>query len=140
MKIYKNIQQQTDEWKELKYRKIGGSTLGGVMSYIDKPVEGNAIFFELLGQFTEEFEIDEDGNNYVEDEKEELVFDFSKSKIFNDNFCDVIYDVVVPLWEKDCLVLLIVFPREVDNTCLRKLKEKITNDKKKTVRFKVDEY
>jgi hypothetical protein len=64
MKIYKNIIQGTDEWKELRYRKVGGSTSEKVQANEGKPVENNAVFFQLLAEFTEEFEIDE--NEYID--------------------------------------------------------------------------
>lgn len=59
MKIYKDIIQSTDEWKELRYRKIGGSTNSKVMANSGKSVEENAIFATLLGDFMEEFEIED---------------------------------------------------------------------------------
>jgi len=62
-KIYKDIIQGSDEWKELRWGKVGGSSLKHVMANYGKPVEDNAIFFELLGQMTEEFEIDD--NDFV---------------------------------------------------------------------------
>lgn len=58
--IYSNIIQGSDEWKELRYRKIGGSSNEMVMANFDKPVYKNAIFYTLLGEFLEDFEIDFD--------------------------------------------------------------------------------
>ena len=60
-KIYPDIIQQTDAWFELKDEKVGGSTLSDVMTNQSKPVEENAIFFRLLGERMEEFEIEEGG-------------------------------------------------------------------------------
>lgn len=59
--LYKKIIQGTDEWKELRYRKLGGSSNEKVMTNLGKPVSGNAIFYDLLGEFSEDFEIEEDG-------------------------------------------------------------------------------
>jgi len=59
MKIYKDIIQGTDEWKELRYRKVGGSTLSDVMANDGKPVELNAVFYKLLHEFMEDFQIDD---------------------------------------------------------------------------------
>ena len=56
MKIYKEIVQGSDEWKEIRWGKIGGSSLEKVMANEGKPVENNAIFFEVLAQKCEEFD------------------------------------------------------------------------------------
>lgn len=56
IKIYDKIIQGTDEWKELRWRKIGGSSLEKVMANADKSVKENAIFFELLSEMCEEFD------------------------------------------------------------------------------------
>ena len=58
--LYKEIYQGTDEWKELRYRKVGGSSSEKIMSNLAKPVQNNAIFFELLGEFMEPFEVEEE--------------------------------------------------------------------------------
>lgn len=58
--LYKDLIQGTDEWKEIRYRKLGGSSNSKVMTNIGKPVEDNAIFFELVGEFTEDFEFEEE--------------------------------------------------------------------------------
>lgn len=58
--LYKNIIQGTDEWKEIRYRKVGGSSSDKIMSNLGKPVENNAIFFDLLGEFMEPFDIEEE--------------------------------------------------------------------------------
>lgn len=55
MKIYKELKQQTAEWKEIKYRTIGGSTLEKVMANFGKPVEDNAVFLDLLSEFLEDY-------------------------------------------------------------------------------------
>lgn len=60
MKIYKDLIQGTDEWKEMRHGKIGGSSLKEVMANEGKPVENNSFFYELIGQRTEEFDC-EDG-------------------------------------------------------------------------------
>lgn len=57
--LYRDIIQGTDEWNQLRYRKVGGSSNAKVMTNLSKSVKDNAIFFELLGQFTEDFEIEE---------------------------------------------------------------------------------
>lgn len=58
--LYKEIIQGSDEWKEIRYRKLGGSSNEDVMTNLGKPVSGNAIFYKLLGEFSEEFEIEEE--------------------------------------------------------------------------------
>ena len=59
-KIYPEIIQQTDAWFGLKYCKVGSTRLKEAMTKLDKPVEGNAVFFHLLGEMMEDFEISED--------------------------------------------------------------------------------
>jgi len=59
MKIYTNIIQGTDEWKELRHGKIGGSSIEKIMANADKPVSNNAIFYDIFAEQNEDFEIDE---------------------------------------------------------------------------------
>lgn len=55
MKIYKEIIQGTEEWHQIKYRKIGGSTSKGLF------VESDTLLISILSQFLEPFELEEDG-------------------------------------------------------------------------------
>lgn len=57
--IYKDVIQKSDEWKELRYRKIGSTGSKDAMSNQGSPVEKNAIFFKLLGELTEDYEFEE---------------------------------------------------------------------------------
>lgn len=59
--LYKEIIQGSFEWKELRYRKIGGSSAEKVMANLGKPVTNNAIFAEILGEFCEDYEFEEGG-------------------------------------------------------------------------------
>ena len=49
MKIFKEIVQGSDQWKEIRWGKIGGSTANKLMTKLDKPVcevaEFNATLF-----------------------------------------------------------------------------------------------
>ena len=56
MKIYDKIVQGTDEWKALRWGKIGGSSLDKVMANPEKSIKENAIFYEILAQKCEEFD------------------------------------------------------------------------------------
>ena len=53
MIVYKDIEQRTDEWFELKWGKIGGSTSKGLF------VDSDNLFIELLSQHLEEYEPEE---------------------------------------------------------------------------------
>lgn len=55
MKIYRELLQQTPEWKLEKYRTVGGSTLKEVMTNEGKDVAENAVFLDLLGEFLEDY-------------------------------------------------------------------------------------
>lgn len=57
MKVYKDIQQQSEEWFRLKYGKIGGSTLKNLMTHT--PILETAIFNDLLSARFEEYEFEE---------------------------------------------------------------------------------
>ncbi|PXV66911.1 YqaJ-like recombinase protein [Dysgonomonas alginatilytica] len=57
MKIYKDLQQQSDEWFMLKYGKIGGSALKHLM--VSKPVHESAIYNDLLSARFEDYEYEE---------------------------------------------------------------------------------
>ena len=61
MKIYKDIQQGTEEWHELRWGKVGGSTLKKVMANDGKPVRDNAVFAELFGEMCEDYDPFNDG-------------------------------------------------------------------------------
>jgi len=54
MDIYKNIKQGTEEWFEIKWRKIGGTLSKGLF------VKSLTLLNDLVSQFLEEFEYDED--------------------------------------------------------------------------------
>ena len=56
MKIYDKIVQGTDEWKELRHGKIGGSTASKVMTKLDKPVTECSVFADLLSEWMEDFD------------------------------------------------------------------------------------
>lgn len=56
MKIYDKIIQGTDEWKELRHGKIGGSTCEKIMTKLDKPITECAIFYDLLSEHMEDFD------------------------------------------------------------------------------------
>lgn len=54
MKSHTNIIQGTEAWHEIRYGKIGGSTSKGLFT------KGDTLFYELLAEFTEPFEMDYD--------------------------------------------------------------------------------
>lgn len=56
MKIY-NIEQQTEEWFAIKYGKIGGSSLGEIMTKISQPVSATAKYLDILSAQIEPFEM-----------------------------------------------------------------------------------
>ena len=56
MKIYEKIIQGTDEWKELRHGKVGGSTAKKIMTNLDKPVNTCAVFSQLLAEKMEDFD------------------------------------------------------------------------------------
>jgi predicted phage-related endonuclease len=56
MKIYDKIVQGTDEWKELRHGKVGGSTASKVMTKLDKPITECAVFTDLLSEWMEDFD------------------------------------------------------------------------------------
>lgn len=73
MTIYDKIVQGTDEWKALRWGKIGGSSLEKLNAYPEKSVKENAIFFELLGEMSEEFDPSEsDFTSYAMQRGKEL--------------------------------------------------------------------
>lgn len=59
MKVYKELLQQSPEWHELKYGKIGGSSLAKVMTNRTKPIRENAIYTSLLSAKFEPYEYEE---------------------------------------------------------------------------------
>lgn len=59
MKIYKELLQQSPEWHELKYGKVGGSSLAKVMANRNKPIRENAIYTSLLAARFEAYEYEE---------------------------------------------------------------------------------
>lgn len=59
MKIYENILQQSPEWYEIKYGKVGGSSLEKLMSYRNKSIRENTFYIELLSTRFEPFEFEE---------------------------------------------------------------------------------
>jgi predicted phage-related endonuclease len=56
MKIYDKIVQGTDEWKELRHGKVGGSTASKVMTKLDKSVTDCAVFSDMLSEWMEDFD------------------------------------------------------------------------------------
>lgn len=50
MIVYKDIEQKTLEWFEIKWRKIGGTASKGLF------VKSDTLYIDLLGQYLEEFE------------------------------------------------------------------------------------
>ena len=56
MRIYDNIIQGTDEWKEIRHGKIGGSTIGKLMTKLDKSVRECSEYYSLLAEKLEEFD------------------------------------------------------------------------------------
>jgi len=55
MKIYKDIEQGTEDWYKIRFRKIGGTRSKGLF------IKSDNLLLELLSEITEEFTIDEDG-------------------------------------------------------------------------------
>lgn len=56
---FDDIQQQTPEWHEIKYRKIGGTRSANIIGKGDL----NTVFIDLLSEFLEEYEpFDEDSS------------------------------------------------------------------------------
>ena len=56
MTIYDKIIQGSDEWKEIRHGKVGGSTANEVMAKADKPITECAAFYALLSEKMEEFD------------------------------------------------------------------------------------
>ena len=56
MKIYEKIIQGTDEWKELRHGKVGGSTAKEIMAKYEKPITECAAFYKLLSEQMEDFD------------------------------------------------------------------------------------
>lgn len=54
--LYKEIIQGSDEWKELKYRKLGSSTNDKIMTNLGKTIYNCAAFFDVLSEFLEDYE------------------------------------------------------------------------------------
>lgn len=55
MKIFKDIEQGTEDWHRIKLGKIGGTRASGLF------VKTDNLLLELLSEITEDFELDEDG-------------------------------------------------------------------------------
>lgn len=56
MKIYKDIQQGTDRWYEIRHGKVGGSRLEKVMTNFDKPVRTCAEYLSILAENMEDYD------------------------------------------------------------------------------------
>ena len=56
MKIYDKIVQGTDEWKEIRHGKVGGSTIAKLMSYHDKSIRNCTEYYSVLAEHAEEFD------------------------------------------------------------------------------------
>ena len=57
MIIYDKVIQGTDEWKELRHGKVGGSTAAKIMTKLDKSVCECAIFTKMLAEHMEDFDL-----------------------------------------------------------------------------------
>ena len=55
MKIYTEIQQGTEDWFRIKYRKVGGTSSKGLF------VPSDTLLLKLLAESTEPFELEDDG-------------------------------------------------------------------------------
>lgn len=55
MKIYKDVEQGTEDWHKLRFGKIGGTRSKGLF------IKSDNLLLELLSEITEEFTLDEDG-------------------------------------------------------------------------------
>jgi len=56
MKIYDKIIQGSDEWKELRHGKVGGSGISDLMSYPDKSIRNCSDYYSVLAEQLEEFD------------------------------------------------------------------------------------
>jgi len=56
MKIYDKVIQGTDEWKELRHGKVGGSTIAKLMSYPEKSIRNCTEYYSVLAENIEEFD------------------------------------------------------------------------------------
>lgn len=56
MKIYKDIQQGTTKWLEIKHGKVGGSMLAKIMTNLDKSVRTCAEYLSILAENMEDFD------------------------------------------------------------------------------------
>lgn len=59
MKVYKDLLQQSPEWYELKYGKIGGSSLEKIMTNRGKSIRENAFYTSLLATRFEPYDFEE---------------------------------------------------------------------------------
>lgn len=59
MKVYDKIEQGSDKWFELRYGKVGGSTLKSLMTNETKSVTENAIYNSILAARFEPFVYEE---------------------------------------------------------------------------------
>lgn len=59
MKLYKDLKQQSEDWLELKYGKIGGSSLKDIMTKQSDPITATAKFLEMCSCRDESFEYEE---------------------------------------------------------------------------------
>ena len=56
MKKYKELVQGSEEWKELRHGKVGGSTAKDLMVKIEKPIIESAGFLEIFSEKMEDFD------------------------------------------------------------------------------------
>ena len=56
MKIYKELQQGSTEWLEIKHAKVGGSRLAKIMTKLDKSVRECAEYYSILAEHMEDFD------------------------------------------------------------------------------------
>ena len=56
MKIYKEIVQGSEEWKELRHGKVGGSSAKDLMAKYEKPIIESAGFLNVFAEKMEEYD------------------------------------------------------------------------------------
>lgn len=56
MKIYKDLQQGSQPWLEIKHAKVGGSRLSKIMTKLDKSVRECAEYYDILAEHMEDFD------------------------------------------------------------------------------------
>lgn len=59
MKIFYDIKQGAEDWHELRYGKIGGSTLKDIMTKLSDPIQSCAKYLDMVSCRDEDFEFEE---------------------------------------------------------------------------------